>query len=311
MPLIDVPETRTLSQKFNFLNLGSSEQSDIGRTDVAQSVQPASRPNSVTTTMGKYPATEASELEYLAPDSMRPVGVVKTTAALQKLFINVAYPNQSIPMTRSPGSKFLFSLVKEDRDKSGAGCFVMTVLDTESTVSLAIDMDVRSVLDYVRACTGMTITDKYTLPRMKKKGSLDKIMLPSSQVDESLHWVGKKPRMEPSRLISELDSTDTLISSEPTQIESVNRHSTKLTQAILATPLPSRYTHHFSVLLSQGQTGKASVSWSVYYDCQDSTLKVLLPPKEDFLTIKVGEDDFRAFTKDGSLNIFYIASSTG
>lgn len=300
MPLLEFGSEKPLTQRFSFLNLA-----DDKNIDVKQETSSLRHVN----ILEAKPMSERKRSNDVAPQSdfkvvtqdMHAVGVIKTTLGSSKLFINLTTPNtqdgQSGIKAKSP---FYCSNVAEDKDKSGTPCSVMTVLDVKARVNLDLDTDVQSLLEHVRKVSKLEIGSKYTLPRMRKKGKLSPVSTLHDADIQHQMIAGNTAVPETNSVVKVLEKHDSKSSSGG------SKHCVdNLAVAAIALPLPTRYTHHFSVALPS-VSNKAS--WSVYFDSQDTTLKVLLPPQEDFITLVAALDDFRAFTKDGHLHIFFIGA---
>lgn len=308
MTFLEIGEAKSLAQRFNFLNLSNSSADLPGDEEVSciTPVEPLKFTQSSYGTPKAFPAQ--SKAQYFNEDELAQLCVVKSTINGEKLFINLLQP--VIAASEVP-ELILFSDVSTDIDKAGQLCYVITSLIFSPFLSTQRDEKITEMLAVLRESLAVDIGDRYTIPKLKRKGTLGKIQRPfaplSAQNTKHSHTV----REVHKRLITELDEPEP----RPNQPgasgrreESGHRHKiSRHSISVLASPLPTIYTHHLSMSLAS-DTSATKLSWSIYYDAQDSSLKVLVPPKEEFETIAVGTDDFRAFTKDQRLHIFYIGT---
>ncbi|CCG82096.1 protein of unknown function [Taphrina deformans PYCC 5710] len=303
MPLLEIGDDKPLSQKFSFLNIAPQED-NRELTSVKQVDESLPRVQSLEPKVSKDTSEVVSD-QAIDVQDMQAVGVVKTTTGASKLFINLATPARPLGKRIVDNHRFLFSPLYNDTDKSGASCSVITVLDLKGRINLDMSSDVLSLLDYVRESSLLDLSNKYTLPRMRRKGRLAKVLPARRPIDTAKVHESEVPNQSSAKVskITELNSVENESENISTSSSTVKHTTTRLSVAAQALPLPTRYSHHFSILLP---TSDREASWSVYFDGQDSTLKILLPPQEDFITLKARLDDFRAFTKDGELHIFFI-----
>lgn len=299
MPFLEIGETKSLDQRFNFLNISATVPAEEARIE-------DKKPKPVLETLrtSLQNSTQAAQTDgFFAHEALTQVCVVKTTIDGEKLFINLLRPSS---MAVEDRDLILFSDIGTDTDKTGQQCYVVTSLICSTSLSRDSNEEILAMLDLLQKTLQVTIGQSYTIPKMKKKGHWGQIRVPTLQEVASANAVDGADR---KRLIIETEEsvTDTTkpAGSSPL-VESHKRKISKRSVSLLASPLPTMYTHHLSIMLHSGTPTAVKRSWSVYYDSQDSTLKVLIPPKEEFETIAVRTDDFRAFTKDEHLHIFYI-----
>lgn len=303
MPLLEIGSPKSLSQRFNFLNIsGSLDGQDSGEQN---DLIITSEPLRLVTPVGnesRQASGQQRDNEFFSKDEMTQICVVKSTIKGQKLFINLLKP--SFPIYED-SELILFSNVDTDADKSGQPCYVLSALVFSPLVSSHADKEIHRVLSVLRTTLQDDVADAYSIPKLKRKGQLGMIrkLFATPQPLSS----GTQPSQSSApqkRLITEVDGSTSSKSKFPGSTSSGHKIS-KRSIAILASPLPTMYTHHLSIPLAPSSDGSKH-SWSIYFDSQDSTLKILIPPKEEFETIAVKTDDFRAFAKDQHLHIFYI-----
>lgn len=282
MPLLefDQPVKSNVAKKFSFLDLGIAENAgDI------EEIEPE-RDLLLTKPKEKLPI-------YIEIIDLKAVSVVKTTLKDgQKLFINLtvlestAHPLTKLvqPYRKGYLAEVWQSAMLTDVDKKGVSCQVVTVLPLISIEAKFSDEEVNYIVRALQL-DGLAIADatKWSTPKMKSKGSLQRISIPDLDPAEHAAKSGQS-------LITEV---------EPKKTPHGKHVISAFTGNVLKMPGPSIYTHQCVVPLG----GKGS--WSIYFDHDDSTLKILIPPAEEFMTVRVTSDDFRAFTRESQLFLFY------
>ena len=286
MPLLEIGHGRTkIADRFDFLKInGADEEDDESALEPKILIQPAGN-------------TQVNQDLYVETQDLTPVLVLKTTTDNgKKLFVNVttfaspAHPLIKLLLPSQPGyiPEVWLSAITESTDKKGDLCQVLTALPLLRLTQGYNDTDLQHILQTMRSI-GVPITDatKWSVPKMKRKDDLARIKVPHEPPQQGKNFVGKP-------LIAEVEKS-------PAVVQTASR-AQPLSHSTLAGPLPTMYTHEYSRELSTKQ------SWSVYFDATDKTLKVLIPPSEEFITIPVKSDDFRAFSRDGALHIFCIGT---
>lgn len=292
MPLLEVGQGRSnITDRFDFLKLdgdASLEHDKPVESEPKLFIQPASA------------AGQNIDL-YVEKEDLQPVFVLKTSLKDgRKLFVNVtslaspAHPLIKLFLPSQPNytPEVWLSAVSPATDKKGDTCEVITALPLLLLAQGYNDQDLKNILQAIENY-GIPVSnvEKWSIPKMKRKDALARIRIPQQPPQAGKNFVGKP-------LIAEIQQPEAEHSSPAFfQAPSVLR---PLSTSTLATPLPTQYTHEFTRELSAKQ------SWSVYFDANDGTLKVLIPPSEEFMSLPVQSDDFRAFTRDSKLHVFCI-----
>lgn len=298
--LLELREEPSLHSRFSFLNV--VDQESVVTTDHANTSRDSNRSNTNDTITSKQtlknPSLLAREADLIPHNELIPLFVVKTAIeGVSKLFINVTGLKASSSRPAEPAESAWISEVTTDVDKAGKICRVITV--AISNVTLPESQIAENVISAIRDNLQLNIGTDYSLPKMRKKGTLSSVTLHTCRMDSKIL---PQPEETGKSLITELDSP--VVKSNAKSASKTQHKVELLTRAILSMPLPTMYTHRVSFPLRAAQSERSS--WSVYYDSQDSTLKILLPPEEEFTTIAVQKDDFRAFSRAGQLQIFYV-----
>lgn len=303
MPLIELAEKKPLSQRFTFLNISGQEATEA--EDTRGSIGNETKSEVKIQGLGASHLSGGDEVleEFFEASDLVAHSVVKTSMLSQKLFINLATLRADLYERHTVGQT-LFSEITQSIDKSGKQCYVLTALVPRDGQPIDADVRVRGLLDLLRTTLDTDVSSKYSFPKMKKKGLLGRVRIPSNK-RPSIEQIGDTSGdSRPRSLITEV-AQERPVNTEA--IQSGLKHKiSPFSRAILATPFPTQYTHNVAIPLPS--PAGVSCSRSVYFDSHDSTLKILVPPSEDFISVVAKSDDFRAFTKDGELMIFYVGA---
>lgn len=293
--LLELTGDAPLHSRFSFLNVVDKDpiaaaQSSSGRTQLSGSAlgQNLSEP-AVLANANLIPATD-----------LVPLFVVKTNIiGVSKLFINVAgLKSGASRLSQSPHGIWC-SEVTTDVDKAGKTCRVLTALINEA--SMPEDQAAERLISAIRAGLQLDVGVEHSLPKMRKKGNLSDVSLLSHKKELNTRSSGSTGVKK--SLITEIH--EPIVKAEPKSATKTQHKVESLTRAILSMPLPTMYTHRVTFKM-HAELQNGTRSWSVYFDSQDLTLKILLPPDEEFITLAVKTDDFRAFSRAGQLYIFYV-----
>lgn len=305
MPLLDLPEDNGLARRFNFLNVSTGDES-------APSARKQATDDTLSSFLAPAPARTSVHPPVVNATDLSALFVVKTAIRSgKKVFINITTLATDDRSLRLPADHILLGEPFMDTDKVGNECHVITALLQTPT----FPEDDRTIKQVIRAVGGTLqadLSEKYNVPKMRKKARLTNIIVQPAptQGHASISEDTNQKRVQ-SLITDVTQASDQLKHTyevNPQSLGAKRKHEiSTLSPALLAMPLPTLYTNHISVVLEQTTTRKQQ-SWSCYYDSQDSTLKILVPPDEEFITIRVRKDDFRAFSKGDQLHIFYVGA---
>lgn len=235
------------------------------------------------------------------------------------------------------------SATSHDVDRQGKRSLVITLLlrgaNSRSPYSEGLDTDLcRRLLDAALAAADVqgNVVGAFTFPSLKHganvKGRLDDIVhverpdlpqpAPSTVTPVAIPTPTNDRGDQPAPSLAE-----SKVTSAPAwrQVKGGPAYrTTPLAHPIQAHPLPSVYTHQLVVKLPLRPTAASSAdgssvvgdgaelpgSWSIFYDPSDTSLKVLVPPLEEFCEVYgVKQPDYRAFIRDELLYVLYTAAA--
>ncbi|BFZ55676.1 hypothetical protein PYCC9005_002717 [Savitreella phatthalungensis] len=324
------------------LNEPLNASSGVHQTaSTSASAAAAATTTATTTSDGTGTRDEPVTPKRIVPTAwLRPRFVVKTFARADsglrvKIFCNVCMLAASVPLRMFETAQDLErglepkvmpggSAPMRATDRAGGEAFVFTLLLPDGAARSRETADeelIRTVLRHLlrqeEVLQGLGLAaaqladEEFAYPVIKGliKGVLAEI----------IHWPAMDQRNESSLVEARPDRSTTLddTAGMSTWKQAANgpRYITRLlAHPIAAHPLPTPYTHEVVLDLPRGATAQ---SWSVFYDPADNTLKVLVPPMEEFCEVPVAAKeqhgrnsaDFRTFARDKTLHILYRGAS--